>query len=111
MGRRAAAACLSRREGSIIEHVEVLAHGAPRIFRRSPVLALDTALTIGVSLDHAAVDRKALATDQAFVDATLHHGLEQTAQQVAVAEAAMAVLREGRVIRDFAVETKPQNQR
>jgi len=49
--------------------------------------------------DQAGVDGKAFAADQTFVDATLQHGLEQPPQQIAVAEPAVAVLREGRMIR------------
>src|SRR3954447_23262758 len=37
--------------------------------------------------------------DKAFVDAALQHGLRQPPQQVAIAEAAMPVFREGRVVR------------
>src|SRR5205814_2202000 len=44
--------------------------------------------------------------DQALIDAPLQHRLEQAPQQIAVAEAAVAVLREGRMIGHFAVETQ-----
>ncbi len=42
-----------------------------------------------------------------FVDAALQHGLEQPAQQITVAEAAMPVLRESRVIGHLAIEAQP----
>ena len=49
--------------------------------------------------------------DQPLVDAALQHGLEQPPQQVAVAEATMAVLREGRVVGHVAVEVECKRRR
>ena len=65
---------------------------------------LDPSAVAGVGRDQAGIDGKAFATDQALVDTALQHRLEQPAQQVAVAETAMPVLREGRVVRHRAVE-------
>jgi hypothetical protein len=59
------------------------------------------------SIDHASIDREALAADQPLGDAALHRRLEHLAQQIAVAKPPVPVLREGRVIRHRAVEPKP----
>src|SRR4029077_9068215 len=44
--------------------------------------------------------------DKTFLDAALQNGLKKPAQQVAATEAAVPVLREGRMIGHFAVETQ-----
>ena len=44
------------------------------------------------ALIQAAIDNKALAANETFFNAPREHGLEQPAQEIAVAEAAMAVL-------------------
>jgi hypothetical protein len=59
------------------------------------LLARHAALAVGVGGDQAGVDGEALAADQAFGHAAAHDGLEQLAQQIALAEAAVAVLGEG----------------
>src|SRR5205085_11713067 len=51
----------------------------------------------------------AFTADQALIDAPLQDRLEQAPQQIAVAEVAVAVLREGRMIGHFAVETQSTN--
>jgi len=48
--------------------------------------------------DAAIVDRKALAADQALAHAAPQHALEDVAEGVALAEATVAVLGEGRVV-------------
>lgn len=65
------------------------------------------ALAVGIGLNHAGVDREPLATDQALGDAAHHRRLEQHAQKIAIAEAAVAVLEEGRVVGHRAIETQP----
>jgi hypothetical protein len=52
----------------------------------------------GVRLDQTGVDGKAFTADKSGVDAALQDGLEQPPQQIALAEAAMPILREGRVV-------------
>ena len=74
---------------------------------RQPLLALDTLLPVGVRLDQAGIDRKAFAADQTLPDAAPQHRLEQAPQQIALAETAMPVLREGRMIGHIAIEPKP----
>jgi hypothetical protein len=45
--------------------------------------------------------------DQSFCHAAPGHGLEQLSQQIAIAEAAMPILGENRVVRYLAVEAQP----
>jgi len=52
----------------------------------------------------AHVDCEGLAAHDPFLHAARNHGLEQLAQKIALAEAAVAVLGKRRRIRDAAVE-------
>jgi hypothetical protein len=61
----------------------------------------------GVGLHDARIDGKAFALNQISIHAGPHHHLEHMAQDVAVAEAAMAINRERRVIGNLVVEIKP----
>jgi hypothetical protein len=63
-------------------------------------------LLVRVRLDQAGVGGEALATDKPFSHAAPHCRLEQFAQQITIAEAAVTVLREGRVIRHLALQAK-----
>ena len=45
--------------------------------------------------DYTGVDREGFAPDDPFFHAARHNGLEQLAQKIALAEAAVAVLGEG----------------
>src|SRR5271154_5242693 len=65
------------------------------------------ALLVRVRLDQAGVGGEAVAADKPFSNAAPHCRLEQFAQEIAIAEAAMTVLREGRVIRHVAFQTEP----
>ncbi len=64
-------------------------------------------LAIGVGADQAGVDRKPFATYQPLGHASRDRRFEQRAQQVAIAEAPVAVLREGRVVGHVAVQPQP----
>ena len=60
--------------------------------------------------DDAGVDREGFAPDDPFLNAARHHGLEQLAQKIALAKAAVAVLGKRRMIGNLVVEppaTKP----
>ena len=57
-----------------------------------------------VRYDYTGVDREGFAAHDPFLDAAPHHGLEQLAQEIALAKTAVAVLGEGRMIRDINVE-------
>jgi len=64
-------------------------------------------LPVGIGLDHAGINRKALAAHQSLGQAALHSRLEHLAQQIAIAETAVPVLREGRMVRHRTVEPEP----
>jgi hypothetical protein len=59
-----------------------------------------------VGHDHAGVDREGFAPDNPFFDTASHHRLKQLAQKVALAKTAVAILREGRMIGNVALETQ-----
>jgi hypothetical protein len=63
-------------------------------------------LLVRVRPDQAGIGREALATDKPFSHAAPYCRLEQLAQEITIAEAAMSVLRESRVIRHIALETE-----
>lgn len=50
---------------------------------------------VGIGLNEAGINCEAIATDQALRQTTLHDSLEEMTQNVALAEAAIAVQREG----------------
>ncbi len=65
------------------------------------------ALLVGIGGNQAGIDRKGSPVDQPFGHAAPDHGLEQLSQQIAVTEAAMPILGEGRVVRHLAVKAEP----
>ena len=68
---------------------------------------MHAALTVGIGLDQAGVHREALAAHQPLGYAPAYDSLEDVPQQIAVPEAAVPVLREGRVVRHIAFQTEP----
>ena len=54
-----------------------------------------------------APEAEALAANQTFGDAAGYDGLEQAAKEITVAEAAVAVLREGRMVGDRVRQVEP----
>ncbi len=64
-------------------------------------------IAAGVGFDDARIDGKALALDETCGQAEADHALEHQAQQIAVAEASMPVLREGGVVRLPIVQIEP----
>ena len=100
-----------RAKGGVVQRLEILPH-RPRRGRRVQLLRRPLAdrcrvLLVGVGADDAGVNGEALAADQALGDAARDHGLEQTAEQIALAEPAMAVLGEGRVVGDRVRQVEP----
>jgi hypothetical protein len=93
-------------ENRVIQHRQILVDCAVRRCPDTPS-APGTAPPVGVSRDQAGIGGEALTANQALAHASLHDRLEQLAKQVAIAEAAVAVLREGQVVRDVAVEAEP----
>ena len=96
---------------------DLIQHG--KVFAPARVVPLKTELlTIGhaflpvsVGPDHTGVHREALAADDTLGHAAPDGGLEQPAQQITVAEAAMPALAERRVVRHGSVRPSRQNQR
>ena len=89
-----------RAEIRVIEGLEILPDRA-RCFLGVDAARIPLRLGTGVQLvhvrhDQARVDGEPGAADQTLLDAALHHALEDQPQQVAVAELAVPVLREGR---------------
>ena len=93
-----------RAKRRVIEDGEVFLDRSVCCIGRQTRSTFDAGTVAGVGCNQTGIDGKAFAADQAFVDATLQHGLKQPAQQVAIAEAAVPVLREGRMIGHFAVD-------
>src|SRR5262249_30977892 len=94
-------------EGSIIKHGHILLDRPASRFRWQPLFALDPVLPVGIRLDQAGIDRKPFAADKTFTDTALEDHLEHPAQQIALAKAAMTVLRKGRMIGYVAIEPQP----
>ena len=72
-----------------------------------PLLSRHRALLVGVGGDQTGIDRKAFTAHQTFAQASLHDGLEQVPEDIALPEPAMPVAREGRMVRHLAVQTQP----
>src|SRR5262249_19083059 len=64
-------------------------------------------ITAGIGLHHAGVDREPFALDKTRVHARPNHTLEYLAEDVALAETAMPINRECRVIGNPVVELEP----
>ena len=64
-------------------------------------------ITAGVRFHDAGIDREGFTLDQTGVHARPHHRLEYLAEQVAVAEPAVTIDRERRVIGHLVVEVEP----
>ena len=92
-----------------IERVKVLAHRAVALGALAPLREVgsrNVACTVGVGLDDAGIDGESLTLNQAFAHATAQHCLEDEAQCIALAEAAVAILGDGRVIGHSVLEAK-----
>jgi hypothetical protein len=94
-------------EGRIVQHGQILFDCPSTGFPRQALLALDALLPVRVRLDQAGIDREAFAADQPLADAAAQDRLEHAAEKVALAEAAVPVLGEGRVVGHLAVEPEP----
>lgn len=82
--------CSPKRCG--IEHLQILPGSMVDDIRGQALFTGHTALAVRVGFDQAGVDGKALATDQSLIDATRDSHFEQFPHQVAIPEAAVAVL-------------------
>ncbi len=109
IGRRDELRCHFSRgaEGCVVQHGYVFVDRAAGHVLRQALRSLNATLPVGVGLDQAGVDREAVAAHEPLRHAAAHHLLEEMAQQIAVAEAAMAVLREGGMLGDIALQAEP----
>jgi hypothetical protein len=98
---------LGSSESSVVEYSQILLNGPACGFWRKSFLALHALLAVGVRLDQAGIDRKAFAANRTVCDAALQDRLKDAPQEIALAETAMPVLREGGMIVDIAVESEP----
>jgi hypothetical protein len=96
-----------RSEGRIVERRQILLHRPAGGARGQALRPRAAALPVGFGADETAINGKTLAADQTLGQAPLDRRLEEPAQQVAVAETAVAVLREGRMIRHRAIKAEP----
>src|SRR6185312_17525238 len=94
-------------KGGIVEHSEVLIDSPAGHLGRKALRSFDALLPVRIGLDQAGIDSKTFAADQALVHAPTQDGLEQLAYEITIAEAAMAVLREGGVIRNVCFQAQP----
>ena len=77
------------------------------MFGGRPAAPSTRARSLASAWNQAGIDGESFPADEAFGDAALQYSLEQSPQQIAVAETAMAILRERRVIGHLAVEPEP----
>ena len=94
-------------EGLIVEHSHIFFDRPSGRFWWQPLLTLDPLLPIGIRLDQTGIDRKGFAADKSLAHAALQDRLKNASQEIALAEAAMPVLREGGMIGDITVEPEP----
>ena len=85
-------------KGGIVEYCQILIDRPARDIGREPLLTRVEALAVGLCPDKARIHRETVTANQALSNAALHSRVEQPAQQIAVAKAAVAVLGEGRVV-------------
>ena len=91
----------------IVQGLDIFPHrplGVLGNIRRLPFWPWNGALLVGVGLDQAGIHGKAFTARQAFRHATLNRTFKQMPQNIALAEAAVAVDRKARMIRRLAIE-------
>ena len=75
-------------ERGIIENGQILLDRAACRVPRQTRGTFNTGAVAGIGLDQAGIDGESFAADEAFGDAALQYSLEQSPQQIAVAETA-----------------------
>ena len=81
-------------ERGIIERRQIVPDRAYGVFRDGPaipIFARKRPLLVGIRCDQAGIAGKAFSADKPFIDASLDGRLEQMAQDIALAEAAVAI--------------------
>ena len=95
-------------DGIIVETCQELGDGTGLPLRGQPVDLVWglTMIAAGIGLHDTGIDGKPFALDQPSIHARPGHCLEQLPQDIAVAEAAVAIDREGRVVGHFVLEVE-----
>jgi hypothetical protein len=96
-----------RTEGRVIQHRQILADRATRSNRIQSRSVLHPALAVSIGLDQTGINSEGFTTDQPFGHATANHGLEYVPQHIAVAETAMTIFGERRMVWHVAIKTQP----
>lgn len=94
-------------ECGVIKRGEIFIDCAACFVRRQTLRSRRAFAAVGVRLDQAGVDGEAFAAHKPLRHATAQHLIEQTPEQIAFAEPAMAILLKGRMIRHIAFEAQP----
>src|SRR5208337_119493 len=92
------------------QRLQILANRARAELRVAPVdpfLAWNTPTAVGVGLHDACVDREPFASNQSFGHASPYNRLEDMSEDIALAETAVPVLREARMIRNLVFKAQP----
>ena len=71
------------------------------------MFTLEPTCLVGIGWNEAGIDPEPVASNQAFVDATLHNGLEKMPKNTALTEAAITVLGKGGMIRHRVGQVEP----
>ena len=85
-------------EGGIVQRLDTLVYSPGCQIGGQTLLAFDPTSFIGIGGDQAGINAEALANKQAFIRAALQNRPEQMPEQSALTEAAVPVLRNGRVV-------------
>jgi hypothetical protein len=96
--------------GSLIQGIEIFPDASACPGDGLPVDIIrpgGRALFVGIGSNQAGIDSEGRPINQPFCHAASDNGLEQLAQQIAIAEAAMPILEERRVVRHLAIEAEP----
>src|SRR6516165_6282531 len=97
-------------KGRVIKGRKIFPHRAACVFSSTllvPLRSRDRTLFVGVGRNQAGIDRKPLATDKPCRNARFDNMLEDTAENLTVAEPLIARARERRMIRDLVFDRKP----
>jgi len=94
----------------VIQRLEILIRGAGDAFWRPPS-RLNLVQPLCVRLNDRRVNAEGFAANQIFRNAAGQHRLEQMAEEVTIAKAAMAVLRKGGMIWNWVSKIETTKQR
>jgi hypothetical protein len=87
-----------RSESVVIEHGEILLDGPAGLVRVKSFISGRSLAAVRIGLNETGVDREGFAAHQPFGHAEMQKQVEDVTEEIAVAKAAVPVLREGRVV-------------